>query len=311
MLAPAGACQPQAMSESRCVARKAVAEQISRRALITAADIERKREERALWARGDYHAIAQKMFWHVGARIVRRVGVEPGDRVCDVACGTGNAALRAAAAGARVVGIDLTPELLAVARRLAAEAALEVDWVVGDAEALPADDASFDIVLSTFGCMFAPRHEVAASELVRVLRPGGRLAVTAWTPESSIAELGRIVLRHLPSTPDPSRSPFLWGSEEHVRRLFADLDVELQFELDTVEFRFESAEQALTAYETSWGPFVKARELLQPAGSWQDVRAQLAEVLERRGRTSPAGFNYPGEYLTVVGRRKPAHGTDS
>jgi ubiquinone/menaquinone biosynthesis C-methylase UbiE len=121
-------------------------------------EVDSRREERALWARGDYHAIARQMFWEVGARIVERVGVGPGERVCDVACGTGNAAVRAAEAGGRVVGVDLTPGLLEVARGLARDAGLEVEWVVGDAAALPAEDGSFDVVLSTFGCMFAPRR---------------------------------------------------------------------------------------------------------------------------------------------------------
>ena len=304
MLAQAGACQPRRMNESPPIARKPIVEQIGQKAISIASNVGRKRAERALWARGDYHAIARQMFWEVGERVVGRVGVEPGALVCDVACGTGNAALRAAAAGARVVGVDLTPELLEVGRRLAAEADLDIEWVVGDAEALPAPNASFDVVLSTFGCMFAPHHELAARELVRVLRPGGRLAVTSWTRESSIAELGQIVIAHLPTTPGPSRSPFLWGSEEHVRRLFADDEVDLQLKLETIEFRFDSAEQALTAYETNWGPFITAREMLEADGAWPEVRIELADVLKRRGRTRDAGFTYSGEYLMVVGTRK-------
>ena len=292
------------MNESQPIARKAIVEQIGQKAISVASNVERKRTERAIWARGDYHAIARQMFWEVGARVVGRVGVKPGDHVCDVACGTGNAALRAAAAGARVVGIDLTPELLEVGRRLAAEAGLDIEWVIGDAEALPASDASFDVVLSTFGCMFAPQHELAARELMRVLRPGGRLAITSWTRESSIAELGQIAIAHLPAAPGPSRSPFMWGSEEHVRRLFADDEVDLQFERETIEFRFDSAEQALTAYETNWGPFITAREVLEADGAWPEVRIELAEVLNRHGRTSDTGFTYSGEYLMVVGTRK-------
>lgn len=271
--------------------------------MATVEQVESKREERALWARGDYHAIARRMFWEVGERLVDRVGVEPGERVLDVACGTGNAALRAAAAGGRVVGVDLTPELLEVAGRLGAEAGLEVEWVVGDAEALPADDASFDVVLSSFGCMFAPSHELAARELARVLHPGGRLALASWSPESSIAELGRIVISHLPPPPEPSQPPFLWGSEAHVRELFAGSGIELRLEREVVEFSFDSREQALAAYETDWGPFVKARELLEPEGAWPEVRAELAEVLARHGSESDVGFTYPGEYLVVLGRR--------
>ena len=284
--------------------RGAIVAQIGRRATTTMEHVERKRGEREMWARGDYHAIARAMFWPVGARIVDRLGVEHGERVLDVACGSGNAAIRAAEAGARVVGVDLTPELLEVGRRLAADAGLEVEWVAGDAEALPVDDGSFDVALSTFGCMFAPRHELAARELARVLRPGGRLGLCSWTPESALAELGRIVLAHLPPPPEPSKPPFLWGSEEHVRALFEGSGVELRFEHETVDFRFDSRERALEAYETDWGPFVKARELLEPDGRWADVRGELAEVLDRHGSSQDDGFAYRGDYLVVVGRRR-------
>ena len=124
-----------------------------------------KQGARATWAAGDYPAIAQRQLWPIGERIVRRIGVAPGDDVLDVACGTGNAALRAAQAGGRVVGVDLTPELLEVGRRLAGEAGVEIEFLEGDAEALPVADASFDVVVSVMGCMFAPRHRVAAAEL--------------------------------------------------------------------------------------------------------------------------------------------------
>lgn len=272
--------------------------------MTTMGRVDRKRDERAMWARGDYHAIARGMLWEVGARIVDRLGVQPGERVLDVACGSGNAAIRAAEAGGLVVGVDLTPELLEVGRGLAADAGIEVEWIAGDAEALPLDDGSFDVVLSTFGCMFAPRHELAARELARVLRPGGRLGLCSWTPGSSLAELGRIVIANLPPPPEPSQPPFLWGSEEHVRALFAGTGVELRFAHETVEFRFDSLKRALEAYETNWGPFVTARERLEPEGRWPAVRAELAEVLERHGTATAAGFTYTGEYLVVEGRQR-------
>jgi SAM-dependent methyltransferase len=297
--------QPATMTgPMRSMLRGAIAEEIGGRAMAAMQEAERKREERAMWARGDYHAIARGMFWDVGARIVDRLGVKPGERVLDVACGSGNAAIRAAGAGGRVVGVDLTPELLDVGRRLAADAGLDVEWAAGDAEALPLDDGSFDVVLSTFGCMFAPRHELAARELARVLRPGGRLGLCSWTPGSSLAELGRIVIANLPPPPEPSQPPFLWGSEEHVRALFAGTGVELRFAHETVEFRFDSLERALDAYETDWGPFVTARERLEPEGRWAAVRAELADVLERHGKATGAEFIYGGEYLVVEGSRR-------
>ena len=139
-----------------------------------------KQGTRAMWAAGDYAGFAP-LVAEVGERLVERVDVRPGDAVLDVACGTGNVAIPAALAGARVTGVDLTPEHFPAARTRAAEAGVEVDWVEGDAEALPFEDDSFDAVLSSFGCMFAPRHAVAAAELTRVLRPGGRLGITAFT----------------------------------------------------------------------------------------------------------------------------------
>src|SRR5436309_10955351 len=157
-----------------------------------------KRGARSTWAAGDYGAVAQRQLWDVGERIVRRVGVAPGEDVLDVACGTGNAAIRAAEAGGRVVGVDLTPRLLEAGERLAAEANVEIDWVEGDAEALPVDDESFDVVLSVFGCMFAPRHDVTAQELARVLRPGGRLGVCAWTPDGYMGEFFRTMGGYMP-----------------------------------------------------------------------------------------------------------------
>ena len=139
-----------------------------------------KQATRAMWAAGDYARFAP-LVAEVGERLVRRAGVRPGDAVLDVACGTGNVAIPAARAGGRVTGVDLTPEHFPAARSRASAAGVAVDWVEGDAEALPFEDDSFDVVLSSFGCMFAPRHAVAAAELARVLRPGGRLGVSAFT----------------------------------------------------------------------------------------------------------------------------------
>src|SRR5215212_6840043 len=152
---------------------------------------EMKQRTRAAWAAGDFPSIARRQIWDVGERIVQRVGVGRDEDVLDVACGTGNAALRAAQAGGRVVGSDLTPELFDAGRALAAEAGVEIEWVEADAEALPFEDERFDVVLSVFGCMFAPRHEVAAHEIARVLRRGGRFGICSWTPEGEMGAFFR------------------------------------------------------------------------------------------------------------------------
>lgn len=143
-----------------------------------------KQRTRATWAAGDFPEVARRYLWAVGERLVRHVGIGLDEDVLDVACGTGNAALRAAQAGGRTTALDLTPELFDAGRVLAAEAGVEIDWVEGDAESLPFDDERFDVVLSTFGVMFAPRHQVTANELIRVLRPGGRFGLANWAPDS-------------------------------------------------------------------------------------------------------------------------------
>jgi ubiquinone/menaquinone biosynthesis C-methylase UbiE len=215
--------------------------------------------------------------------------------VLDVACGSGNAAIRAAQAGGRVVGVDLTPELFEAGRRLAARAGVEVEWVEGDAEALPVEHASFDVVVSVFGCMFAPRHEVAANELARALRSGGRLCLCAWTPESSLGEFFRTLGAHLPPPPDFAQSPLLWGSEDHVRGLFAGSAIELEFARELVEFpRMDSLEAELEFMTTKFGPLIMARRALEPQRRWRALLADLRRLLEDQ---------QPGEYLVTTGRK--------
>jgi SAM-dependent methyltransferase len=254
-----------------------------------------KQGARATWAAGDYPAIAQRQLWPLGERIVERIGVAPGEDVLDVACGTGNAAIRAARAGARVVGVDLTPELLDAGRRVAAEAGVDVEWVEGDAEALPFEDERFDVVVSVMGCMFAPRHRVTALELARVLRSGGRLCVFAWTPEGEMGTYFRTLGGYMPPPPPFAEPPLLWGSEEHVRELFAGTGVELEFAREAIGFAdFRSVEEEIEFSVTKFGPLVMARRVLEPQGRWdaliEDMRRLLAEQTE-------------AEYLVTTGRK--------
>lgn len=264
---------------------------------------ELKQAARATWAAGDYDEIAEKI-WDVGGRLVSRLDVGPGEDVLDVACGTGNAAIPAALAGARVVGVDLTPELFAAARARAAAAAVDVTWVEGDAEALSFADESFDVVVSTFGAMFAPRHEVAAAELARVLRPGGRLGLCSWTPEGEVGEFFRLVADYVPPPPT-SVPPTLWGSEKHVRGLLEGSGLELSLRRERVTMSYDSVEQAVELYATKFGPVVMAREQLEPEGRWPALRDDLARMFERHDAsvgTAP-GIVFSGEYLVAVGRR--------
>ena len=254
-----------------------------------------KQGARATWAAGDFPAIAERTLWDVGPRIVQAVGVSPGEDVLDVACGTGNAALRAAQAGGHVVGVDLTPELFAAGRRLAADAGVAIDWVQGDAEELPFEDESFDVVISTFGCMFAPRHKVTANELARVLRPGGRLGIASWTPEGGTGAFFKAVGGFLPPPSPLAEPPLLWGSEAHVEELFDGTGIELEFSRDVATSPdFESTEAALEFITSKFGPLIMARQLTESTGRWPELRAALVSMFER---------NDPQEYLVTLGRK--------
>ncbi len=262
--------------------------------------VEHKRRDLTAWAAGDYPAVGRKI--DVGRRIVRRLDIQPGEDVLDVACGTGNAAIPAAVAGARVTGVDLTPELLRAGRELAAEAGVTVDWREGDAEDLPYGGESFDVVMSTFGCMFAPRHEIAAGELVRVLRPGGRLGLCNWTPEGAVGDFFAVMGRYLPPLPAYASAPPLWGSEDHVRQLFDGSGVRLEFEREIVELQFGSVSEAVEFYATRFGPIVTARQRLEPEGRWPALRDDLWALFERHS-ASREGVVWPCEYLVVVGHK--------
>jgi SAM-dependent methyltransferase len=262
-----------------------------------------KRTHRATWAAGDYAAVAELIDEAPPRDLLARVQVSPGHEVLDVATGTGNIAIKAAAAGARVVGLDLTPELFETADRRAAEHDVAVDWVEGDAEDLPYEDERFDRVLSAFGVQFAPRHEVVAREFARVCRPGGRIGVVNWTPEGQIGELFKIMGSYLPAPPDFASPPPLWGSEQHVRRLFAGTGVELEFARGLNPWRFPSAEHYVAFMETHYGPTLKARERLTAEGRWEECRREILAMAERRNQAADGGLEMWAEYLVAVGHK--------
>jgi SAM-dependent methyltransferase len=262
-----------------------------------------KKTHRATWAAGDYGAIAELIDDVPPRDLLRWVQVEPRQEVLDVAAGTGNIALRAAAAGADVIGLDLTPELFETARRRALEYGVNVDWLEGDAEQLPFEDDRFDVVVSAFGVQFAPRHEVVARELARVTAPGGQIGLVNWTPEGMIGELFKVLGRYLPTPPDYASPPPLWGNEDHVRDLFEGTGVELEFRRGYNPFRFASAEGFISFFETHYGPTLKARDRLSAEGSWDDCRAEIVAMAERRGEPEAGGLLLSSEYLVTVGRK--------
>ena len=260
-----------------------------------------KQRARATWAAGDFDDVAQ-LIWSVGPELVERVGIEPGMRVLDVACGTGNATIPAAAAGGRTTGVDLTPELFEDGRRHAAEAGVEIDWVEGDAEDLPFDDGSFDRVLSTFGVMFAPRHEVAAAELARVCAPGGVIGVCSWTPTGFVGEMFKTMATRMPPLPDFAKPPLLWGDEGHVRALLEPHGIEVECEPTTVIQPSESVEAAVQRMETKFGPWIMAKNAL--GDEWPEVRAEMVDLFGRAARPSDnGGVEVEAEYLRVVGTK--------
>ena len=265
--------------------------------------IDLKHAHRTTWEAGDYAAVAEQID-HVPPRdLLDRADIRPGQAVIDVATGTGNIALRAAAAGAHVVGLDLAPALFATARRRAAEYGVTVEWLEGDAEQLPFADESFDRVLSVFGVQFAPRHQVVADELARVCRSGGLIGLVNWTPGGLIGQLFKIMGRYLPAPPEFASPPPLWGSEEHLLDLFEHTDVELEFERGYNPWIFDSAEHWVVFMETLYGPVLKARERLTAEGRWEACRDEMLALAERHNEAADGGLVMNAEYLIAVGRK--------
>ena len=257
-----------------------------------------KGRQRQTWASGDYHVIAA-IIVPISERMCDTIDLRAGQHVLDVATGSGNVALVAAETGASTVGLDLVPELLDVARSRAAAAGVEIEWVQGDAEALPFPDGSFDSVTSVFGIQFAPRHQVTADELVRVCRPGGTIGLVNWTPEGLIGQMFQIMGRYLPAPPAFASAPPLWGDEQHVRELFADHDVSLSFTRATNLFAFDTVEAYQTFFEERYGPTIKAQEKLAPQGSWEDCRAELRELFERLNTATDGSCRIEAEYVAI------------
>ena len=262
-----------------------------------------KRTHRTVWASGDYPAVAEVIDDVPPRDLLARVEPRPGQDVLDVATGTGNVALRAAAAGAQVVGLDLTPELFATARRRASQYGVTVDWVEGDAEDLPYEDERFDAVLSAFGVQFAPRHAVVARELARVCRPGGTIGLVNWTPEGQVGTVLRTIGRYMPAPPAFASPPPLWGSEQHVRDLFAGTGVELEFARGLNPWRFDSPEHYVVFMETHYGPMLKARERLTGEGRWEECRGEILADVRRRNEATDGSLLMHAEYLVTIGRK--------
>jgi SAM-dependent methyltransferase len=263
---------------------------------------EAQQQARALWSSGDFPSAARQIA-DVGKTTVERAGIGAEDVVLDVACGAGNATIPAARMAARTVGLDITPELIEAGKRQAAEAGVEIEWVEGDAQDLPFDDGSFDVVLSVFGCMFAPDHAKAAAELARVLKPGGRMVVAAWRPEGNVGRMFGTIASHLPPPPAGFQPPPLWGSEEHVREIFEGTGMDLELEPTTVDFTADSADEFFAEFERDLPPIVMARKRLDPDGKWEPLRSDLKQLYDESNEADDGSFRAAQEYVLIKGRK--------
>lgn len=267
------------------------------------ADRALKAKHRAVWASGDYPAVAEELIPELGPRLVAASGLRAGQRVLDVAAGTGNAAVPAAAAGATVIASDLTPELFEAGRAHAARHGVELEWVEADAEALPFEDNSFDVVLSCVGAMFAPHHQVTADELVRVVRPGGTIAMINWTPTGFIGKLFATMKPYAPPPPPGASAPPLWGEENHVRELFGDRVSALDTRRETVLFDHSASPLEFRDYwKRNYGPTIAAYRFNADAPDRvADLDRDFLAFLEStNAATEPGRTAYEAEYLVVT-----------
>ena len=269
------------------------------------ADAELKARHRKMWASGNYPSMVETFLTPLGPRLAEACRVGAGTRVLDVAAGTGNAAIPAALAGAHVTASDLTPELLDAGRARAEAAGAELEWVQADAEHLPFEDASFDIVMSAIGVMFAPHHQLAADELVRVCRPGGTIGLLSWTPEGMIGALFRTMGPFAPPPPPGAQPPPLWGGEPHVRELLGD-----RVSLDRVErgvldvTAFEHARDYGEHFKARYGPTIAAQNNARNTGREAEFVAALDAFCDEWNRAESGPARFEMEYLLTVGTRR-------
>ena len=263
-----------------------------------------KQRHRAMWASGDYPTIAEFVA-PVSEHMVRACELGPGMRVLDVASGTGSSAIPAAQTGADVIASDLTPELFEPGKARAAELGVELEWVEADAENLPFGDEEFDVVMSAIGAMFAPHHEDVARELLRVTKPGGKIAMANWTPEGLIGQMFKLMGPYAPPPPPGATPPPRWGSEDHVRELFGDGLSDLRMERHVLSVtEFSTPEEYMEIFKQKYGPTLAVQKNI---GDDEEKMAEFSqaylEFAQRADSGEPGAARFDQEYLLVIGKK--------
>jgi ubiquinone/menaquinone biosynthesis C-methylase UbiE len=255
-----------------------------------------KTRQQAAWASGDY-AVVGTTLQIVGETLCEALDLEAGSRVIDIAAGNGNATLAAARRFCTVVSTDYVGALLDKGRERAAAERLAVDFQVADAEALPFADGEFDVALSVFGTMFTPEHARAASEMARVVRPGGKIGVASWTPDSFIGQVFKTIGQYVPPA-SGLRSPALWGTEEHLRTIFGDNVAQIRAVRKQFVFRYRSTEHFLDIFKRFYGPVHKTFQAL-PSDKQASLEADLSALMARLARPADT-LVLPSDYLEAV-----------
>jgi SAM-dependent methyltransferase len=257
--------------------------------------------QQAVWAAGNFNALAPQVM-PMAERLVAAADPRPGQRVLDIACGSGNAALVAARRYCEVTGLDFVPALLEHARRRATADGLALELVEGDAQSLPFADESFDIALSVLGVMFAPYQQRAADEAVRVVRPGGRIALASWRPDGSVGDFFALVASYAPP-PGGVPSPLRWGTEEGVKELFGDRTRVRALDRATLDEHYLSVEHAVEVFSTEFGPVLRTLAMIGDAERAK-LRADLTAMFTGVNAAKDGTFTWPCEYLQVVLERR-------
>ncbi|RJU02431.1 class I SAM-dependent methyltransferase [Arthrobacter frigidicola] len=279
----------------------------------SASDADRalKQKHRAMWAQGDYPTLASDLISELGAVLVEACGIRPGQRVLDVAAGAGNAAIPAAMMGAEVIASDLTPELFNAGRDHAAARGATLEWREADAEALPFPDNEFDVVMSCVGVMFAPHHQAAADELVRVCRPGGTVGLLSWTPGGFIGKMFATMKPFAPPPPPGAQPPPLWGSEDHVQELLGAQVTDLRaLNQKVVIDKFAGPEEFLHYFKDFYGPTISVYKFIAEDQEKVDTLDKALIELARTSSTASQGapLLMEWEYLLLTARKIDAGG---